>query len=335
MHKPSVKSMQTFLLGNGYDKSHIDAMSEEELFEIYSKKVRQEVQESQHELLDNIDIRYFAQVKKQKELDSKVQEIQKQICRVNHSVRKVYDIIDAFIEDFSLDELRYFILNGINKIPSNIVDRVIQIKSYQYRIFWLEKIEENLAPLPEEERHTLMEKYTKPDYKDSRLYQIYKNSFDQKELQKMVEIARKKLDVIKHFLPEALEESYATLHEEDKEKNKIIEEIMSFTHSYPRNTLKKMTMKQLRNLGDFIREKMREEQRDHRIIEKYVQMIEESMRSVEDAEFQMVCMDAINRLSNPQLQKVIETLNTKNKFFASKFESVARSLRGKINAKLF
>lgn len=334
MHKPSIKSMQVFLEANGYDTNQIASMTKEELLQVYGAKVNQEILEFQQGVLDNVGIEALAQVKQKKELEEKIAKIQEKVKNIHQDIRKIYAIMDEFIEDFSIDELRYLIFNNVRKIPSNLVDKVIQIKKYQYQILWLDKIEENLSILPEEEKKNLMAKYCRMDNIDRKLYRIYKNSFDKKEVLKMAEVAKNKLNLLSAFSSQELEENYEIFYNESEEKHQLMNEIVEFTHSYSRNMLKKMSMEQLANLRDSIRNQISKENEEKRTVAKYVKILENSMRSVDEQEFQTVCLDAINHLNNEQLQKVIETLSSQNKFFANKFEGVARQIRGKVKAKI-
>ncbi|MCE3040437.1 hypothetical protein [Helicobacter anatolicus] len=334
MHKPSVSSMQTFLIANGYNASEVEKMSDEELLNNYSKQVMQEIQDFQKGALEDSNIGIFVQMQHNKEIQQKLQEIKERIKKVHQDLRKIYQIVDDFIEDFSIDELRYFLFNGVQKIPSNLIEKALQVKFFQYKIVWLDQIEKNFNQLPEEERRTLMEQYYSI-HDSKKLYKIYQNSYDQKEVTKMAEVAKNKLLLLKNFTPEDLEKNYERFYNESEEKIEMIKEIMRLTGSYSRSVLRSMNMEQLSNLIASIRQQIQKTNEEKQIVMKYVRILENSMRSVDDYDFQEVCIDAINHLSNEQLQKVISTLSSQNKFFAGKFESVARQLRSKVKAKIF
>lgn len=334
MHKPSVSSMQTFLIANGYNASEVEKMSDEELLNNYSKQVMQEIQDFQKGALEDSNIGIFVQMQHNKEIQQKLQEIKERLKKVHQDLRKIYQIVDDFIEDFSIDELRYFLFNGVQKIPSNLIEKALQVKFFQYKIVWLDQIEKNFSQLPEEERRTLMEQYYFI-HDSKKLYKIYQNSYDQKEVTKMAEVAKNKLLLLKNFAPEDLEKNYERFYNESEEKIEMIKEIMRLTGSYSRSVLRSMNMEQLSNLIASIRQQIQKTNEEKQIVMKYVRILENSMRSVDDYDFQEVCIDAINHLSNEQLQKVISTLSSQNKFFAGKFESVARQLRSKVKAKIF
>ncbi len=323
--------MKILVKSHGYD---MDGSDESEILKTYEKICIQEIKTFQNIVFEQ---NFFEtqSLRETAEFVALTNIIKEEIRQIQGSVEKLYEVLDRYIEKCPYEELKFLIFSGIKKIPFMILDRAFKIKYYQYQEIWLEKIEINLEILPLEERSVLMQYYQDHRENIPLLFKVYRQTFDPKEVQKMKEVAQNKLLLLQNFSPQLLEENYKAFFDESEQKIHLIKEILSYTHSYPKNYLKKIPINQLMILKEEIKKQKEQEERSKKRVAKYIKLLEESMMVINDGDFDMACSNAIKELDSEELQKVIGHLGSQNKFFANKFESVAKQLRGSVKAKFF
>ncbi len=328
-YQPSIRMVKLFLQNCNYD---IENKSDEEILKLYQDHNLREVMEFQKEVFDNgfVDI-----TKEIPELLEIANVIKEDIKGVGDNISALYGIIDKYIEKYPYEELKFLIFSGIKKIPLLIVERIIMAKTYQYQEIWLEKIAKNLEVLPIEEKSVLMAKYQSLCDNLTTLFNIYQKSFQEEGIAKMREVAQNKLAILKNFSPQLLEATYRAYYNESEEKLKLVNEILEYTQSYPKAFLKNQSMERLMNLKKEIIGRREEEAQSKRLVFEHIKALEESMAETNDSNFDAACMNAISDLNNIELQKVVDYIGSKNKFFVNRFEEVAKRFRSKVNAKVF
>lgn len=328
-YEPSIQMVKLFLQNCNYD---IENKSDEEILRLYQEHNSREVMEFQKEVFDN---GFIDMAKEMPELLEIANVIKEDIRKVGDDVSALYGIIDKYIEKYPYEELKFLIFSGIKKIPLLIVERVVKAKSYQYQEIWLEKIAKNLEVLPIEERSVLMAKYQSLCDNLTVLFGIYQQSFQKEEITRMQEVAQNKLMILKNFSPQLLEANYKAYYNESKEKLELVNEILKYTQTYPKVFLKNQSMERLNNLKKEIISRKEEEAQSKKLVFEHIRALEESMAETNDSNFDAACMSAINDLNNIELQKVVDYIGSKNKFFVNRFEEVAKRFRSKVNAKVF
>lgn len=326
---PSMRMMKLFLQNHEID---IEDKSEEEILKLYKDCNIQEVMEFQKDVFDN---GYLDKAKEVPEMLEVANMIKESIKRVGDNVSRLYGVMDQYMEKYPYEELKFLILSGVKKIPLVVVDLVTKIKAYQYQEIWLEKIADNLDVLPAEEKSVLMDRYQNLRDNLAALFKVYQKSFREEEVLKMQKIAQSKLELLKNFSPQLLETNYSAYYNEGKEKLDLIHEILSYTQIYSRSFLKNRTMKQLMEFKEEILKHKAEKTQSKKLVFEHIQALEESMTETDDSTFDAACMSAINELNNIELQKVIQYLGSKNRFFINRFEEVAKRFRDRAGDKIF
>ena len=329
-YKPSLKSMKTFLNAQGHDA---DSKGQEEIFELYKRVCREKVGFFQSSVFD----KSFFEAKDIKDTAEFVNlsgVIASEVAKVGDSLARLYALMDKYIEQCPYEELRFLIFSGAKRIAPSILKKAFSVKYHQYQEVWLEKIASNLENLPPEERSVLLHHYEQIREDIPQLFRVYQQSFQPHEIEKMKKIAQDKLLLMQHFNPQLLEENYKAFYDGSEEKISLIREIMALTHSYPKGYLQHIPMSALRNLKEDILQQKRAEESSKKKVAEHIRRLEESMMMINDSEFDAACMDAIKELDNDELQKIVQYINSQDKFFANKFESIAKQLRGSIKAKI-
>ncbi|RDU73281.1 hypothetical protein CQA57_05180 [Helicobacter anseris] len=331
MHKPALKSMKVFLQSKGYDVEHKDF---QEVFDIYKNVCLQETTAYQNEVFDTsfFDI---SGANENVELIALSQVIKTEIEQIQNEPQKLYVLIDRYIEQCPYEELKFLIFSGVKKLPFLTMDRIFKIKYYQYQEVWMEKIEQHLDVLPQEEKKVLMHHYDKMRDNIPLLFRAYQKSFDTDEVEKMRSVAENKLLLLQNFNPQMLEENYKAFYDESPEKIKLVKEVLSLTSSYTKSFLKHIPMEELLSLIEEIKKQKRDEEESKKRIIKHIKILEESIAMASDGDFDIACMSAIEELNNEELQKVLHYLGSQNKFFVNKFESVAKQFGSNFKAKVF
>ena len=315
-YKPSMRGMKIYLQGHGHQ---IDSMNDEEIFELYSQISGAEIKSFQEEVFDSSFLGIAQETPGLHKLSGVIKE---EIKSIGSDAYKLQKLIDAYIEKFPFEELKFLIFSGVKKIPFLVVDRIVKIKSYQYQEIWLEKIAQNLEILPVEERSVLINQYQQ--FNISQLFKVYQKTLHQDEVEKMKAVAQNKFNLLKNFSPQLLESSYKAFYDESEEKSELIDEILKHTRSYSRGALKNLPFHQLNSLKEEILEQEKEKSKSKKRVIDHIRALEASMLMTHDSDFDAACMDAIAELNNLELQKVIDYLSARNKFFINRFESVAR-----------
>ncbi|WP_104697888.1 MULTISPECIES: hypothetical protein [unclassified Helicobacter] len=331
MHNPSLKSMKIFLQSRGYDT---DNKEKQEILELYKKICSQEICLYQNDIFDNNFFEAMG-VRENAEFITLSQTIGREVEEIQTDVKKLYILLDKYIEKFPYEELKFLIFSRVKKIPFLTIERILKIKYCEYQEVWLEKIEKNLKVLPQEERMTLMQYYQQIRNNIPLLFKVYQKSFDEQEVQRMKEVAENKLLLLKNYEPQMLEESYKVFYDDSEEKMKLVREVLELTHSYTKHSLKHMPVKNLLELKEEIKRQKHKEEQSKKLILKHIKILEESILMASDSEFDMACINAVNELNSEELQKVLDYLGSQNKFFINKFESVAKQISGRMKAKIF
>lgn len=331
MYKPSLKSMKVFLQSKGYNVEHKDS---QEVLDIYKDVCSQEVNMYQNEVFDTsfFDV---SRANENMELIALSQIIKTEIEQIQNEPQKLYILIDKYIEQCPYEEFKFLIFSGVKKLPFLTMDRIFKIKYYEYQEVWMEKIEQHLDVLPQEEKRVLMYHYDKIRDNIPLLFRAYQKSFDVDEVEKMKRVAEDKLLLLQNFNPQILEENYRAFYDESPEKIKLVKEVLSLTSSYTKSFLKHIPMDELLNLIKEIKKQKQNEEESKKRIVKHIKILEESITMASDSDFDMACINAIEELNNEELQKVLHYLGSQNKFFLNKFESVAKQFGSNIKAKIF
>lgn len=330
MHNPSLKSMKIFLQSRGYD---VDHKERQEILELYQKTCLKEISLYQNDIFDH-NLFEATRVRENAEFIALSQAIGREVEEIQTDVKKLYVLLDKYIEKCPYEELKFLIFSRVKKIPFLTIERILKIKYCEYQEVWLEKIENNLTALPQEEKMTLMQYYHQIRNNIPLLFKVYQKSFNEKEVEEMRKVAENKLFLLKNFEPQMLEDNYRVFYDDSEEKMKLVREVLALTHSYTKHSLKHMPIKNLLELKEEIKKQKYKEEQSKKLIFKHIKILEESILMASDSEFDMACINAVDELNSEELQKVLDYLGSQNKFFVNKFESVVKQMGSRMKAKI-
>lgn len=319
-----INLVKNYLANHGYNFEDLNLMGQEEILGVYRRYNKKIV----HQFQSSINGKEV--VEKKIEEYGIEDELKEKLLEVGKSVTKLYDVIDKYIQHYHYEDFLKLLKLYLDDMPSSKIEKILEIKHHQFEEMYLSKIGDLLANLMPQERLVLMQFYEKKRDDLFELEEIYQKCRTQNVLEQMKEVASSKLEIIRNFMPDLMEENYKAYFDETPKKLEMVEKILELSKSYTRRYLKTLTISKLEFLENAIIEQNKKEILEKKLFKKHTKALEKTMVSLDDNEFSNACLNAISELNSEQLQKVIAHMASKYKTFSSKFNSATKSYKNMI-----
>lgn len=313
---------------NGYTPIELDALSKDELFELYQKKNLEYLHLFKAELNEKM-----GNVPKMADIESQINDdLRIQIQKIGRNISKLYDLIDEHIDDYTYEQFLEIFRTYLRVSPAKI-QKILKVKYRQLQEVWLEKLEVRFSSLPLKERIELMSYYEKNRDNIQKLKQIYHLSEDENYIHNIEKVSESKLNIIENFMPELMEENYKAYYDETPEKIDLINEVLGLTQSYSKSFLKELTISKLTFLKNEVIDQDKREKEDRRLFNKHTKALEDAMKSMNDGDFPKASLDAITELDSDLLHRVVNYLTNKHKTFLNRFNTAIKSYQNILKTK--
>lgn len=228
----NLKMAKVYLKNYGHSDDELDKLGENELFELYKIQSSKRFFEFRTALEEETSSISFPHAK---ENTGNYQDIKEKIKKNDQDISKLYDIFDEYIYKYTYEDMLEIFRSNLPNVSSNKIEKMLKVKYREFQEIWLEKIKDRLYDLPEEERLTLMGFYEKNRNNIEKLKYVYQNSAQSNYRKIIKNISIMKLEVIKNFIPNIMEENYKDFFKETPEKIKLINNIIGLTPTYSKN----------------------------------------------------------------------------------------------------
>lgn len=326
----NLKMAKVYLKNYGHTDNELDRLDEKELFELYKTQSSKRFFEFRTALEEEVSSISFPHTRVN---IKNYQEIKEKIKKNDQDISKIYDIFDEYVYKYTYEDILEIFRSNLPDISSSKIEKMLKVKYREFQEIWLEKIKERLCDLPEEEKLTLISFYEKNTNNIEKLKYVYQNSAQSNYIKVIKNISKMKLEIIKNFIPSVMEENYKDFFKETPEKIKLINNIIELTPTYSKKFLLELDIEKLEFLENEIIEQNKKEIYDKQLFQEYVKSLEDAMNSPDDNVFEKVCLEAITKLDEAQLQSVVDHMCSKNSFFINKFNVIARSNQSKMKNK--
>lgn len=328
--KFDLKMIKVYLKNHGYTDGDLNKLDEEKLFELYKTQSTQRVFEFRMALRDQ---NFSIPLSQSSNNIQNYQKIKEKIKKINQDISKIYNILDEYVYEYTYEDILEIFRSNLPNISSSKIEKILKVKYREFQEIWLEKIKNNFFDLPDEEKLFLINFYEKSRNDIEKIKRVYQSSMRSDYMSNIKKISEIKLEIIKNFMPNLMEENYKDFFKETPQKVEIMKEILELTSSYSKNFLLELDMEKLEFLRDEIIKQNKKEIYDKKVFQEYVKNLEETINLLDDNDFEKVCLEVITKLDETQIQNIINHMCGKNNFFINKFNAVVRSHQSKLKNK--
>ncbi|PAF42224.1 hypothetical protein [Helicobacter sp. 11S03491-1] len=323
-----IKMIKMYLQNHGYTQDELKHLDNKKIFALYKDESIKGIYEFEGILNQDTSsaIENFKNYNVDEQLKDKIQ-------KDSRDISKIYDLINEYIDEYTYDEFLEIFKTQFSNIAMNKIEKILRIKYRQFQEIWLEKLELRFQHLPVEERIPLMKYYEKNRDNIQKLKYVYHHSENPTYIHDIQRVSEIKLNIIKTFMPELMEENYKDYYDETPEKIALVDEVLKLTSSYSKQYLKDLNIAKLKFLQNEVIEQNKKDIHDKKVFQKYTKALEDSINTMDDDEFGKICLNAITELNSDQIQKIINYLSNKNKLFLNKFNTTIKGYQNIIKVK--
>lgn len=312
--------IKEYIKQNGYTPEQLSTMEKEEILATYTKLTKEFIEAYEDAIQKKLNIG-----SEDKEPDDDLHIKQDLIKIINDDNSQIYETLDDYVGSYDKEELADVLAIQDKEAKITKIKKMVRVKICEIQEFWLEEIEKNIKNLPEEEQFNLMHYYGNKKNNLKALRRIYTKSKDSKYLQKLQEISDSKINIIKEYMPEKMEENYKIFFNQSEEKKELVNKIYKLSQAEKKEHLMSLSMQDLNKLHSVLEEEIRKEQEEIKKSDRYIRKIKKTLKEIEDDDFIAVCLEASRNLSHEAFRNMIIRLSNLDKYFKYRYITVSSS----------
>lgn len=311
--------MSKYLKFYGYTSEQLEKMSIQELTQLFEEKTRENKRHYDQLLQEKMQSNQFmSQPSDDRDLTMEF------INAINGDSIRIYEA-DDFVSLYTPHEIaELLVLQEGQKTKLALIEKMARIKMCELQEFWLEKIEQKLEELPEEESYNLMHYYNmhKEDFK--MLKNVYTQLSNPEYMERIKNIANNKINLIKQYMPDEMENNYRDFFNHSQVKLDLISKILEFSKSDDKQYLLTLSINELNEFYNKLQAKSEQEESEEIKVKEYMKLIRDALYSPDNQVFIDACLQAAQDLSYQSFQDLIIDLSKRQKTFRNRFDEVAK-----------
>lgn len=296
---------------HGIKGDKLEAMPTNELVELFK-------QESKKHLLEHLE--YVKNKQKEVVLEEiednqslkKLGQIKQLLAKEELEFIKLYELIEEFLEDYTLNEATDLILTQTSDRRYKQVTQIVELcfRSYQEKL--LSRIEELCSSYPQEELSEQMKFYSKKREHIAFLRDTIKKMEANGTQEKLSNMAQYKFQILRDYYPDFLYENYENFYEDANKKEKVIDNILKLTNAYKRKVLKNKRLKTLEQIERVLINDRNKEREEKVLIKQFTKRFAEVIASEDEVAFGLIIKEALEVLDERDVRKIINNFDLGN-----------------------
>ncbi|CAM2936393.1 hypothetical protein [Helicobacter burdigaliensis] len=293
---------------HGLDLSKLEVMPTNELIELFK-------QESKKKLLEHLE--YVKNKQKEVALEEiednqslkKLSQIKQLLMQEELDFIKLYEVIEEFLEDYTLNEATDLILTQTSDRRYKQVTQIVELCFRCYQEKLLSKIEELCASYPAEELSEQMKFYSKKREHIAFLREAIASLEAKGAKEKLSNMAQYKFEILRDYYPDFLYENYENFYEDANKKEKVIENILKLTNAYKRKVLKNKRLKTLEQIERVLINDRNKEKEEKILIKQFTKRFAEVIAIEDEIAFGLIIKEALEVLDERDVRKIINNFD--------------------------